>query len=332
MPISNSISEKKYFKRKICYCRTNNGTIDCFWAFVTNVLSLVLSRCLSYADDSQGYIIIKPKQNWSTMSTKLETCVSEVSDWMSANCLKLNHNKTEFIIFRPRHRVFSPQDFTIQIGSSPLTPAPYVRNLGVTQDSCLTMEHQVNKITRACYFHIRNIGKIRNNITTDACRTLVQATVTSRLDYANVLLYGLPTCLINRLQRVQNSAARLISRTRKHDHITPVMIDLHWLPVEYRLRFKVLLYAYKAVQGDAPDYICDLITKQQPTRTLRSANRSLLTVPKTRTATYGDRTFRKAAATLWNNLPQQLKESESVHQFKRQLKTNLFRMAYCDYL
>ena len=237
---------------------------------------------MTYADDSQSYTIIKPEMNWSTSAASIVDCVADISSWMSANFLKPNEEKTEFIIFRPRRQPLSPQDYSIQIGGNTLTPVSHVRNLGVIQDSCLTMERQVNNISRTCYHHIRNIGKIRRSITTDACRTLVQATVTSRLDYGNVLLYGLPSSLLNRLQRVQHAAARLISRTPKRDHITPVLIQLHWLPVEYRLRYKVLLYTYKALHGTAPSYICDLVQRQQPTRALRSASKSLLCVPKSR--------------------------------------------------
>ena len=141
-----------------------------------------------YADDSQDYIIVKPKQDWSSTAASLEKCVSEVSAWMNANFLKLNHEKTEYIIFHPRHKQFTPENFALQIGTSTHTPTSHVRNLGVTQDSCLTMQKHVNNVTRACYYHLRQIGRIRNNITTDACRTLVQSAITSRLDYANVLL------------------------------------------------------------------------------------------------------------------------------------------------
>ena len=221
-----------------------------------------------------------------------------------------------------------PEDFPLQRGDLHLTLARYVKNLGAWQDSTLTMERHVNNITRSCYHHIRNIGKIRNNITTDACRTLVQATITSRLDYANALLYGLPKSLISRLQRVQHSAARLISRTKKHDHITPVMIELDWLPVESRVKYKVLLYVYKVVHGSAPSYLQDMLSVCRPTRALRSASQSLLSVPKARTVTYGDRSFRVAAPTLWNMLPDYLKNAPTERMFKKQLKTHLFKLAY----
>ena len=278
-----------------------------------------------YADDTQGYITIKPNVDWRTTSSTIEACVEDVGAWMSGNMLKLNHSKTKLIIFRPKHRPTPTADLSITIGNSTVSSARHVKNLGVIQDSCLTMEQQTNAITKACYFQI---GKIRRFITTDACKTLVHATITSRLDYANVLLYGLPQSLLAKLQRVQNSAARLISRSRKRDHITPVLRELHWLPVEYRPRYKVLIYTYQALLGTAPSYICDLVEKHQPTRPLRSASKLQVTVPKARTVTYGDRSFRCAAATLWNDLPEYIKKADSLAQFKRLLKTHLFQQAY----
>ena len=190
------------------------------------------------------------------------------------------------------------------------------------------MERQVNAITKACYYQLRKLGKIRRFLTTDTCRTLVNATITSRLDYANSLLYGIPDYLMDRLQKVQNSVARFIQKTNRRDHITPVLIHLHWLPVEYRVRYKIILVTYKAIHGTAPQYISDLINKYQPSRNLRSSTQSLLVIPKTRTSTYGKRSFRTAAATLWNSIPESVKTIDSLPCFKTHLKTYLFKLAF----
>lgn len=285
-------------------------------------------HCMIYADDSQGYTIIRPNQSWRSSAQTLEACVSDIKQWMNANMLKLNCDKTEFIIFNPRRKKSSFTEHTLNLDNSIFTPAACVKNLGVTLDHNLTLEKQINNVTRSCYYQIRKIGKIRRYITTDACRTLVQANVTSRLDYANALYYGLPGTLLDRLQKVQNTAARLISQTRRSDHITPILIQLHWLPVEQRLKYKVLLYTFKAIRGDAPPYIRELIEVRQPPRALRSASRSLLVVPQTRTVTTNNRSFRVASAVLWNQLPESLKLCDSVPVFKSQLKTYLFRQYF----
>ena len=285
-------------------------------------------RRMIYADDTQGYTLVSARGDWTVSSTAIGACVDDISQWMSANFLKLNHEKTEFIIFRPKQQSLSPQDFPLSICGETLTPVSQVTNLGVVQDSCLTMEQHVNRLTRACYHQMRNIGRIRGCITSDICKTLVHAAIISRLDYGNVLLHGVPRFLQGRLQRVQNSAARLISGTRRREHITPTLISLHWLPLLYRIQYKVLLYTFKSLQGCAPTYVTELVERQRPRRALRSSARSLLVVPKSRTVTYGERSFRYAAASLWNDLPEHLKTLATVCQFKNQLKTYLFQQAY----
>ena len=187
-------------------------------------------------------------------------------------------------------------------------------------DSGLTMKKQVNAISKSCFYHIRNIGKVRQYITNDACNILIQALVTSRLDNGNALLQGLPQVLIERWQRIQNCATRLITRSRKSEHITPVLRELHWLPVKYRLRFKVNTFTYKVLNGLAPAYISDIVQKHQPTRSLRSTQKSLLVVPVLRTATYGERCFSRHAAILWNDLPENIKQLNTFSCFKRHLE------------
>ena len=283
---------------------------------------------MTYADDTQAYDILVLPSEWSDTSTQIEACVEELQDWMKKNMLKLNHDKFEFIIFHPKHRPIHQQDYTITIGEKTFMPASYVRNLGVYQDKSLNMEKHVSSIIKTCYHQIRSIGKVRKFITVDACRSLVQSLVTSRLDYANILLHNLPKSLVNRLQLVQNTCACLITRTSRRNHITPILVDLHWLPVQYRIMYKVLLYTHKALHGHAPQYIRDLIVPYRPTRNLRSARRSLLVVPTPRTSTYGGRSFRVTAPQLWNELPEDLKLSPSLVSFKQNLKTHLFKLAY----
>ena len=136
------------------------------------------------------------------------------------------------------------------------------------------LEQQVSTITRSCFHQIRIIGRIRSLISVDAWRTLVCSLVTSRLDYGNALLYSTNN-IINKLQYVQNTAARLITQKRKYDSITPVLISLHWLPVHYRYQYKLLIYVYKAQHGKAPSYLQELITPYKPNRALRSENSML---------------------------------------------------------
>ena len=133
-----------------------------------------------------------------------------------------------------------------------------VKNLGLILDNTLGMEKQVNSICKSCYYQIRNIGLIRKYINDETCKTLVQALIISRLDYGNALLYNIPLSLTNRLQRVQNCAARLVTRTRKREHITSVLFQLYWLPVCFNLLCNDLFHTFKLLSETASVYLSEL--------------------------------------------------------------------------
>ncbi len=157
---------------------------------------------------------------------------------------------------------------------------------------------------------------------------MVHAYVTSRLDGGNAVLYGLPDRLISKLQRVQHAAARVIALTDRREHITPVLQALHWLPVEQRVTFKVLVLTFRAVHGLGPQYLTELVKPYETSRHLRSSDSLLLHTPRSRLRTYGDRAFANAAPRLWNSLPTNLRSTDSEPTFRAKLKTYLFKQAY----
>ena len=153
----------------------------------------------------------------------------------------------------------------------------------------------ISAFCNTCFLHLRKITKIRDYLSTADTETLVHSLITSKLDSCNSLLYGLPKLMIDRLQNVQNSAARLIARRRKFDHITTVMRELHWLPVSQRIIYKILiLITYKALNGLTPSYIRDMLQPLKPTMNLRPL-KGLLSVPPPplpiKVVNYGQRSF-----------------------------------------
>ena len=153
----------------------------------------------------------------------------------------------------------------------------------------LTMTSHVNSICRSASLAFRNIGRVRKYLSQSSTERLVHAFITSKLDYCNSLMYGLPSTEVQKLQRVHNSAARLVVRAKRTEHISPFLRNLHWLPIRERISFKILLLTYKAINGLVPSYINSLITHYIPGRNLRSACQGLLATPKSNSATYGDR-------------------------------------------
>ncbi len=155
---------------------------------------------------------------------------------------------------------------------------------------------------------------------------LIHAFMTSRLDYCNALFGGCSSRLINKLQMVQNAAARVPTRTRKYDHITPVLSTLHWLPIKHFIDFKILLITYKALNGLATQYLSELLSHYSPPRPLRSQNSGHLIIPRISKSTAGGRSFFYLAPKLWNNLPNSVWEADTLCQFKSRLKTHLFNL------
>ena len=193
---------------------------------------------------------------------------------------------------------YSPS-VSIIVGDKNVESKAEVRNLVVMMDEHLTMSTHISNICRSAMTAIRKIGQIRQYMDRQNTLTLVHAFVTSRLDSCNALLANLTEKDIGKLQRVQNIAARIVQRARQHEHITHNILSvLHWLPMDKRIKFKILLLTFKALDGTAPTYISDTYT---PTRTLRSQHQHLLQAPRFNTQHYGHRSF-SVTAPLTNSI------------------------------
>ena len=282
-----------------------------------------------YADDSQLYVAFHSTQVMAAVS-RIEGCVAEMRSWLAGHKLKMNDEKTVILQVLPPRNTMEPYRGHIMIGGEAIGVTDMARDLGVFLDRHLNMEAHIKTACRASFAQLANISRIRSMLSRKTCETLVHAFVTTKLDYCNSLLYGLPARTLRHLQRVQNMAARIVTKTRKHEHITPVLRDLHWLPVKQRIDFKILTLAFRAIHGQAPEYIEELVVPYAPSRSLRSAHLRLLKEPSGRLKTCGQRSFAFAAASLSNNLPTNIRTACSLDQFKYLLKTHLFKEAFLN--
>ena len=321
--------------------KSNTHSFDCgvpqgsilgpilFLLYISPIANIIHQHGLKfhiYADDTQLYISFSD-DDLVLVKAKVESCARDFDSWMSENKLKLNGDKTEIAILSAGHCV-PPSVNSINISGFDVAPSSSVRNIGVFFDSALSLESHIASIWKSCFFHLHNIWKIRNSLSVAPCEILVHALISSRLDFCNSLLYGLPNNSIKKLQLVQNAAARLVTLSRRQEHIKPILKSLHWLPIEKRIDFKILLITFKALHGFAPSYISSLLTPYSLSRSLRSSSANLLSKPIFNLKTYGMRSFSFAAPHLWNSLPSDMRKITSVEIFKKCLKTHLFRLSY----
>ena len=286
-------------------------------------------RAQSYADDTQVHISTGAS-NARTAVRRFVSCTEKIESWMSCNRLKMNSEKTQVIWIGyhdsswPKSTLWSSSCCLLTFIFQPQCPiSEFI--LTVWQ---LTMRDHVTATCCSCFFQLRQLRAIRSSLTTDAAKTLAQAFVGGRLDYCNSLLYGVSEDLLRRLQSVQNAAARFITGARKYDHISPLLRDLHWLPLRQRIIFKIATLMHQCLNSLAPSYLatdCIAISSMPGRRQLRSAASRQLYIPKTKTMTFGPRSFKVSGPSIWNDLPARLKDSSlSKNSFWKLLKTFLF--------
>jgi hypothetical protein len=282
-----------------------------------------------YADDTQLYIHFKPS-NTSVSVSILERGIRVIEQWLSSSRLRLNTDKTELLWLGTDAllRLLEGMGPVLKVGSSVIEPSHEARLLGVAVTPDLSLNRHVSLTTSRCFYQLRQLKAVRHCLDADSLSTLVHAFVSSRVDYCCSLLVGSPRIVTDKLQRVLNAAARLITGTRKYDHgLTELLHDqLHWLDMSERIKFRVAVFMYNSLHGMAPGYLVDMCKFNADCRyNLRRDRSDKLVIPRTRLRTFGDRAFAVAGPTLWNSLPSSLRDLDlSVSVFKRSLKTFFF--------
>ncbi len=272
-----------------------------------------------YADDTLLYTSSRPGETHQI--EKLMECIVDIKNWMTNNFLLFNSEKTEVLNIGPKNHTSNNLEHCLKTKNGcSLDSSSSVRNLDVLFDSNHSFDRHISKTV---FFHLKNISKLRPMLSMSNAEMLIHAFMTSRLDYCNALLGGCSARLINKLQMVQNAAARVLTRTRKYDHISPVMSTLHWLPIKHHIDFKILLITYKALNGLAPHYLSGLLSHySSPHPLLQSQNSGHLIILRKRICRRQLILRFYLAPKLWNNLPSTVREADTLCQFKSRLKTH----------
>jgi len=298
-----------------------------FTIYVSPIAQIVSSLGVNqqqYADDTQLFLFLSPTSLSSSLCN-LQRCVSSLHSWFLHNGLVLNPTKTEAICFGTNPRLKSLSNLTsIEVAGTSVPLANQVKLLGVTFDSHLNFDKHISNVCSSSYFHIRALRHIRPYLDSETSKTIACAIVGSRLDYANSVLTGISSRNIDRLQRVQNSLARVVTRSTTNS--TSALNSLHWLPIRQRIDFKLATLVHRSLHNACPQYLSSLLQVYTPTRQLRSASLNLLAVPRVNIA-LASRGFRHAGPSIWNSLPPHLRSLDTYPAFKSNLKTHLFSAA-----
>ena len=342
--ISSYFSDRSQFVRldsflspvESCFCGVPQGSVLSPLLFVayTAPMSTIADhfgvQYHQYADDTQIYVALS--KDWINETTaNLQNCLAEVHLWLSQNGLVINPDKSESVLFSTAQRArIAPLPLSTVNVAGAVTPiAVDVKLLGVTLDQHLTFNKHIQNVCRSSYYHIRALKHIRSSLSEDVAKTIACAFVSSRLDYSNSVWFGISKSNISRLQRVQNSLARVVTRSRRNDHITPILKRLHWLPISYRIQFKIATLTFKMRETGHSEHFKQIVADRLPTIALRSSDKHFLNQHPVKIE-IAKRAFSQAAPSVWNSLPLSCRTANTFSVFKKLLKTHIFKLAYPD--
>ena len=260
--------------------------------------------------------------------THIKACFIEIKQWMVLNFLKLNDDKTQFMDIGP---YISPIQF-LDLGEV-IDPVEKAKNLGFIFDHLMNLDAQVNTVSQVCHINQRNLNRIASKLSYELKIQLVHSNILCHIDYCNAVYSGLTEYNLQKLQKIQNNAVRFIfdlHGSKKREHITPYLKRLHFLPVRFRIRYKIALMVFKIINNLAPDYLKNLINLRETND--RSSRLDddfyLLKVPPLSQSTKTCAAFTYSAPMIWNELPYSLRSISNLQTFKSSLKTQYFKAAF----
>ena len=243
----------------------------------------------------------------------MELCCAKVRNWMSSNQVKLNEGKTEVMIFGKPSDLKKLNITSICFGDSRIIPSLVTTNIVVDLDLGLKLEKRVNKMVSSGWYHLSKFSRVRKYFTQEVKEALVYAFVMSKLNAYNSILAGIPSFRIQKLQKIQNAAAKLV-QPPKFNSATKIRKELRWLPIPHCIQYKL--------------FLLEPYTSCQPSRLAKDGRALTVKVPRTKYSKYGDCAFAVIAPVYWNKLPGYIRNIQNLENFKKHLKTYLFSEAY----
>jgi hypothetical protein len=285
---------------------------------------------IGYADDHSVYGSFKAGELSAERYAlfQLSSTLDDIKEWMLMNRLKMNEEKTEFIVFGHNRSLSKCNTTSIRVGESDIPRNPCLKLLGVYMDEQLNFKRHIATKCRAAMCALMCLKKLRPHLSKETSLKLANALIFSHMDYGNGLFINLPKSTLHPFQRIQNYTAKVILQRSKFSSSTEALKELHILPIHVRSEFKLLVLTFKCIHGLAPKYLSDLLNATRSRYTTRSSSRNILHVPFVKCKTFAERSFSIAAPKLWNNLPGSVQESETVDLFKKRLKTHLFERTF----
>ena len=259
---------------------------------------------------------------------KLQHCLMSVSAWMTGSKLKLNPSKTEFLLIGTKlRREKFLNNFPCLLLGQDTNPSTSAKNLGLLFDSSLNFRKHISQTCRACFYHIRDLRRIRKSLSLDLAKQIAVALVSSELDYCNSFFHNMPEKDIARLQRVQNCLARVVTNAPRFSRSVPILKLLHWLPVKFRIHFKICAITFRTLKENQPAYLADSLVRPKCSKYLRSTNSNRFVVPRIKTK-IGSRAFSIFGQALWNALPVPIRNAKTILAFRKLPKSYLYDLAF----
>ena len=281
----------------------------------------------SYVDDSK-LLLSFPVKDIDSAKATIEQDLHRVAKWCSLNDILINPTKTKLLLVGTRQMTNTlPTDFKLDFVGKQITPSSSGKDLGVVIDSHLTYDDHIDSIVSSCMGKLCQISRVKDSFDKDTLCLMVSSLVMSKLFYCSSVWSNTSSKNVKKLQAVQNFACRIVSNTRKFDHITPAMEELEWLPIKDLLLYRDTIMTYKCIHGMAPHYLTSKFCNRASIHGRKTRNCDQLQIPLY-TSAAGQRSFKFRGAKIWNSLDTDLKEHKSLKHFKLALKSRLFSNLY----